>query len=202
MKVRARKNDSRDNMSRARIKPGRKKPVVAACLVSVMLLMWARVLLHKGPKPAAAALAAAAVAASTLASNSQVQVSYVKLPHVHGRNDVLRGDFFVSNGWAGFGSSGDNNRNVTDVNVGSKDEDSQIVRRIASRLQLRAIWSGAKRQAFINQKLLSVGDRFVVKEGVKSYDFEITEIGDNQVLIRCGDAVITLKLATPVTAKN
>jgi len=199
MKVRTRKNDSKGNVSPARPKAGRKKPVVAACLVSVMLLMWARVLLHKGPEPAAAA---ATVGASMLASNSQVQVSYVELPQVEGRNDVLCGDFFVSNGWAGFGSSGGNNRNVTNVNTGSKDEDSQIVRRIASRLELRAIWSGAKRQAFINQKLLSVGDRFVVKEGVKSYDFEITEIGDNQVLIRCGEAVITLKLAAPVTAKN
>jgi len=200
MKVETGKNGLRGNVSPARPKAGRKKSVVAACLVSVMLLMWVRVLLHKGPEPAAAA---PAVGASTLASNSQVQVSYVELPQVEGRNDVLSGDFFVSNGWADFGSSGGNNRNVTDVNVGSKDEDSQIVRRIASRLELRAmIWSGAKRQAFINQKLLSVGDRFVVKEGVKSYDFEITGIGDNQVLIRCGEAVITLKLATPVTAKD
>jgi len=200
--VRNVKNCSRGNGALARLKADRKKSVIAACLIGVMVLMWVRVLLRKGPESAGAVSPTGLPNVSMPASKLEMQVSYVELPQVEGRNDVLSRDFFASNDWAGFRLSGGDSENVTDVNVDSKEKDSQAVRRVASRLKLLAIVSGAYRQAYINEKLLSVGDRFVLKEGSKEYEFEVSKITDNQVLIRCGEARITLKLSSAIKAED
>jgi hypothetical protein len=199
--VRNVKNGSRGNGALARLKADRKKSVIAACLIGVMVLMWVRVLLRKGPESAAAVSPAGLPNVSMSASKLEMQVSYVELPRVESRNDVLSRDFFASNDWAGFGLSGGNGGNVTEVNVDSK-EDSQAVRRVASRLKLQVIWSAADRQAFINEKPFSVGDKFVLKEGSKAYEFEVSEISDKQVLIRCGEAKITLSLSAAMSADD
>jgi hypothetical protein len=195
------RNGSRGNGVLARLKADKKKSVVAACLIGVMVLMWVRVLSRKGPESASASIPTVVSDISTTASNLEKQISYVELPQVAGRNDALSRDFFASNGWAGFNMSGGNGSSV-DVNVQSKHGDSQMVKQVASRLNLRSIVSGENRQAFINDKALSVGDRFVLKEGSKEYEFEVSNITDNQVFIKCGEAVITLKLAASITRED
>ena len=57
-------------------------------------------------------------------------------------------------------------------------------------------------QAFINDKLLLVGDKLSVQEGDNVYEFEVVEIRENMVLVKCKDAEITLKLAKVIEERD
>ena len=76
---------------------------------------------------------------------------------------------------------------------GNDNED--IVRRVTEKLRLEAIVLGENPQAFINDKLLSVGDKLVVGNGIYTYECEVSEIKENVVFIKCGETEITLRLA-------
>ena len=80
------------------------------------------------------------------------------------------------------------------MSVVSKDGREEVIRRVAEKLKLEAIGLGKNPQAFINDKLLSVGDKWLVKDRGDMYECEVVRIGENTVFIRCGEAEITLKL--------
>ena len=69
----------------------RKKVVIAAVLVSVMALMWTRLLLQKKPESASANTQAAATKAD---AKSSIVLRYFQLPHIEGRHDVISRDLF------------------------------------------------------------------------------------------------------------
>ena len=163
----------------------KKKTLIAFCLISVMVFMWARVLGKKtsdGPRSAKAAHGAA-------------KVSFVELPKARGRNDRLTRDCFASNGWKDFlRSSGQSNSGrVQEVNIVSKGGSEEVARRIAEKLRLEAIVLGESPQAFINDKLLKVGDRLPVKDGLNTYQCEVVGMTKNTVFVRCGKAEINSK---------
>ena len=161
----------------------KKKTVTALCLIALMVFMWARVLSRKTPKAAAAAPGRENVATDILGSNVELKISFIELPNVKGRNDVLTRDFFATGGGS-----------VGEVNVVS-DGNEEVVRRIAGKLELGVIDGGENPQAFINDKLLSVGDKLLVGDGIGTYECEIVGIEKTEVFIRCGEAEIQLKLA-------
>lgn len=169
-----------------------KKTVIALCLVAVMALMWVRVLLRKSPQTAEAGLPPGELK-TEVETRPEVKMAFIELPKVKGRNDVLSRDFFAADDWRDFVNDG--KEKVEKVKVVSGDGSEEAVRRVADKLKLQAIWSGANPQAFVNDKLLSVGDRFTVREGGRSYECEVVRIRQNTVFIRCGEAEITLKLA-------
>ncbi|MHC4149075.1 MAG: hypothetical protein ACYSR5_06260 [Planctomycetota bacterium] len=173
----------------------KKKTLIAFCLISVMVFMWARVLGKKtseGPRSARAAHGA-----TTGQPNAASKVSFVELPKARGRNDRLTRDCFASNGWKDFlRSSGQSNSGrVQEVNIVSKGGSEEVARRIAEKLRLEAIVLGESPQAFINDKLLKVGDRLPVKDGLNTYQCEVVGMTKNTVFVRCGKAEIKLKLA-------
>ena len=104
---------------------------------------------------------------------------------------MLTRDFFASNGWQDF--VGDK-VGTEEVSVVSKDGSEEVARRIAGRMKLEAIGLGKNPQAFINNKLLSVGDKLMISEGVDTYECQVDGIEENTVIVRCGDAEIVLKL--------
>lgn len=163
----------------------KKKAVMALCLLAVMAFMWAKVLGGKGPNTLKAQT-------KTSESNDQesaadLKMSYVELPNVKGRNDVLSRDFFVANE--------EDFKNDRAMKVVSADGSDAIAKLIAGKLRLEAIELGANRQAFINDKLLSIGDNLVVSDGTKIYECNIGSIEENTVVVKYKDAEITLKLA-------
>jgi len=162
----------------------KKKSIVAVCLIALMAFMWIRVLGGKTPQSVKAAPKAQEVIKGQ--SNSELKMSFIELPKVEGRNEVLTRDFFVVDG----GRLG----GFQEVNVVSKDGREEVVRRVAEKLKLEAIGLGKNPQAFINDKLLSVGDKLLVKEGGSTYECEVVGIEEKTVVIRCGEAEITLKL--------
>ena len=169
----------------------KKKTVMALCLIAVMVFMWVRMLGKKAPETAEAALRQKEAAREQ--SNSQLKISFIELPKVPGRNDVLTRNFFASGSWQDFIRGG-----TKEANVVSGDGSEEVVRRVAEKLRLEAIGLGGNPQAFINDKLLSVGDKLLIRDGGKTFECEVTVIEENAVFIRCGEAEIKLKLTEAI----
>lgn len=176
----------------------KKKTVVAACLIGVMFFMWGRVLLRDGSKGTAAGFAAQQILSDQ--SGSEVKVDFKKLPKVPGRNDVLIRDFFDGENWLNFVRYGEggSSSGSSQVNMVSQDGSMEAIAKTAEALRLDAIELGVNPQAFINDKLLSVGDKLVVGDRANRHEFEVVGIRENTVFLRCGEAEITLKLMDTV----
>jgi hypothetical protein len=165
----------------------KKKAVIAVGLVLLMVFMWVRLIGGKGAKSARAAVTP--VTDTDLNSTAQSKVVFVELPYVGGRHDVLARDFFRLDGQA-FSAS-------EEVSIVSDNSTEQGVREVAKRLRLEAISTGAQPEAFINDKLLKVGDVLVLDGGSRSYECEIVSIKANVVLVKYEEAEIELKLKQP-----
>jgi len=174
----------------------KKKGVIAICLIALMVFMWFRAFGTKAPKSAGTAVMSQATDTKDK-SASGLQISYVELPKVAGRNDELKRDFFDANGWAGFGKEGDMERDggAEGVKVVSGGSGVEIGKRIAAKLTLSAIELSGRPKAFINGKLVSVGEKLSVSDGDEIYDCEVVAIEEHEVMVRCGEAEITLKLS-------
>jgi hypothetical protein len=195
MKQSVKNNGNGTNRLVSRLAAEKKKTVTALCLIALMVFMWARVIGKKTPAVAAALGAEDVVSGS----NSELNISFIELPKVAGRNDVLTRDFFAAGGWKDFIRDGEgSNVAGTEVSVVSKDGNEEIVRKVAEKLKLEAIGLDGNPQAFINNKLLSVGDKLLVRDGGNTYECEVMAIEENVVLIKCGDAEITLKVTKAV----
>ena len=172
----------------------KKKTVLALCLITLMAFMWIRVLTRKAPQAAKAGLLAGQMDVETQ-SERELKISFVELPQAAGRNDVITRDFFASDGWQDFvDGQGRKSADVEEVDIISKEGDQEVIRRVAEKLNLEAIVLSENPQAFINDKLLSVGDKTLVGDGTNRYECEVVEIKENTVVMRCRESRITLKL--------
>ncbi len=178
-----------------RLRMGGKKTAVAGALVSLMLFMWARVLI--GHRPAAAGAVSRSRAAATASGTGAVKVTFVELPKTPGRHDTIARDFFAAPEGSFL------RRNTADRNIGTEKEVpivsssnvQEVIQRVARKLKLEAVlWSESPR-AFLNDQLLSVGSKLTVKDGTASYEFEVLQIYMDSVLVVCDDMQLTLKLA-------
>jgi hypothetical protein len=175
----------------------KKKAVAASCLIVVMAIMWIRVLTNNGPETAEAVLTAGQLIVEDT-SVQKLNVAFIKLPQVIGRNDVITRDFFASNDWRHF--KGDKKHNlavIEEVNVVSKNGNEEVIRKVAEKLKLEAIVVlSNKPRAFINNKVISVGDKVLIRDGTDTYECEVIEIKEkeNIVVIKCREAEVTLKL--------
>jgi len=107
----------------------KKKTVVASCLIAVMSIMWVRVLTKQAPETAEAALVIEQLNAEGT-SDQKLNVSFIELPKVAGRNDVVTRDFFASKGWRHF--EGEKERNlavIEEVNIVSKNGNEEVIRK-------------------------------------------------------------------------
>ena len=171
----------------------KKKTVMAFCLIALMGFMWIKVFTGKNSSTANAEQMKN-LTENNSQSDTQSKVSYVDLPEIEGRNDVITRDFFSSNGWKNFV---DTDRNVVvtkEVNVVPGDGTEKVIRKIADNLKLEAFVMGDNPRAYINDKILSVGDKLLVSDGNEKYECEVITIENNSVVMRCGKAEVTLKL--------
>lgn len=181
----------------------KKKTVIALCLIALMGFMWLKVLIKKAPQTAAAS-PAAKQESPDVQMGSQLKVSFIDLPEVPGRNDVITKDFFDVDGWQEFVGDKEGNRSagIKDVNVASGDGGEEVAHKVAEELKLEAIVLGKDPQVFINGKLLSQGDKLLINDGMETYECEVVGIEEKAVFIRCGKAQITLKLAQEMEANQ
>lgn len=172
----------------------KKKAVMASCLIVLMAFMWVRVLTKKAPQASDAALITDQLNFEDTA-NQELNVSFIELPHVEGRNDVITRDFFASNGWRDFGSGKERNLAVIEeVNLVSGNGNEEVIRKVAEKLKLEAIVVLSNNpRALVNNKVVSVGDKVLIRDGIDMYECEVIEIKENKVVIKCRQAEVTLK---------
>ena len=175
----------------------KKKAVAASCLIAVMTIMWVRVLTKQAPEAAEAAFGTEQLN-EIGSSNQELKVSFIELPQVAGRNDVIARDFFASDDWRHFDSEkGRNLAVIEEVNVVSKNGNEEVIRKVAEKLKLEAIVVLSNNpRAYINNKVISVGEKVLIHDGVDTYECEVIEIKEkeNKVVIMCREAEVTLKL--------
>ena len=171
----------------------KKKAVLALCLIVLMIAMWVKMLTRTSPKAAEAGLITGLMDVETQ-SEPEINVSFIELPKVAGRNDVIVRDFFASNGWQEFiDGQGRKSAGVEKINI-VKDDDQEVIKMVAENLNLEAIVSGEDPMAFINDKVLRAGDKLTVGDGIDGYECEVVEIKENIVVIECRESRITLKM--------
>lgn len=171
----------------------KKKAVLAFCLIALMIVMWVKVLTKTSPKAAEAGLMENLIDIETQ-SEPEMRISFIELPKVTGRNDLIVRDFFASNGWQDFiDSHGRKSAGVEKINI-VKGDDQEVIRKVADNLRLEAIVSSEDPLAFINDKVLRAGDKLSVDDGIDSYECEVVEIKENIVVMKCRESRITLKL--------
>jgi len=184
--------DNRTNRIFHRLAAEKKKTIMVLCLISLMVLMWIRIFTKKGPEAAQAALAANQVEVKEQGS-PRIKISYIELPQIQGRNDVITRDFFDPNGWRGFIPEGkylaDGRQTGIDLNLINLRS-----RLMQAGLKLEAIELGENPRAFINGRLLSVGDKIVLRDGNDTYECEVSRIERDIVFISYGKIEIQLKL--------
>jgi hypothetical protein len=184
-------NNSSANRLIGHLVAEKKKVVMAVCLVVLMTFMWVRVFFRKTP---AEAIAAAEQTNQDSGSKPAIKISYIELPQVAGRNDVITRDFFASNNWRNFNGKGKNIVSIEEVNVVPGNGREEVIRKIVENIKLEAIVVGDNAKAFINNKVHSVGDKLLIKDGVNEYECEVVAIEENAVVIRCEEAEVKLKL--------
>lgn len=194
MKRNLQNNVSGANRASRRLAIDTKKAVFALGLIAIMVFMWVRVLTRKSPQSAAASSVAEEIKLIGQSDTESLKLSFIELPKVKGRNDVLARDFFTVKNWQDFLREGKGVGDRREVDVVSRNGNEEVARKIAEKLKLGAIVMGKNPRAFVNDKLLAVGDKMLIQDGVNIYECEIVEIEEKTVLLRCGQAEIRLKL--------
>ncbi|OHB55162.1 MAG: hypothetical protein A2173_00320 [Planctomycetes bacterium RBG_13_44_8b] len=191
MKWNLKKIGSGNNRLFNRLAAEKKKSFLAVCLIVFMIFMWVRIFAKKTPGAAHATLT------NTKASrkgqdNPQIKVSYIELPRIQGRNDVIKMDFFDPKGWRGFVQEGKDLTDGQKTRIGHNSID-RLTRLMQAELKLEAIELGESPCVFINGRLLSTGDKLILKEGNDVYECEVSRIEKNLVVVNCGEVEVQLK---------
>jgi hypothetical protein len=178
-----------------RVRRGGKRTVVAGVLVLILVFMWLRVFLGHGPAGATAAPRASA--AATDAPPKTTSVQRIELPRIPGRNDSIQRDFFTMKDRSLFRrqAAGGGTGTGTEVTVTSSQDVPEVIQRVARTMKLEAVLWNESPRIYINDRLLEIGDRCVVKNGAQSYEFEVLQIYVDSVLVECAGVQLTLKLA-------
>jgi len=178
----------------------KKKAAMAVCLIVLMAFMWARVFFRK--TPAAEATVITEQMNQEGGSKPALKISFIELPKVAGRNDVITRDFFTSNNWQDFNGKIKNVVSIEEVNVVPGDGSEEVIRKVVEKIKLEAIVVGDNAKAFVNNKVVSVGDKLLIKDGIDQYECEVVAIEENAVVISCGEAEVKLKLRRVIESNN
>lgn len=174
------------------------KLIIAAVLITIMAFMWLRLLLFNKSPDTAAGAAAATINTQDKENTTKPssELTYIELPFVPGRHDVLANDVFRPANWQAFKTVDD----TQDSGSGGLDRDvltAEDIRRIDSLITLDGIIAeggGQTREAFINGKLVSVGSKVAVEYDKRSVELTVTEIYRNKVMLRVGEFTLNVMM--------
>lgn len=191
-----------------RLAAEKKKTIIALCLVTVMGLMWVRVLTGRKTTTAAQGDIGWKKTAMAVQSVTKPKLVFMELPDVEGRNDVLVRDFFSVNQWEAFIRNNNGEESFgkeVSMTVGNTSEqqfDRETILQVAKLLKLTVIELGERPHAFINDTLLSIGEILLVEYEDTSYEFTLVTIKGNEVLLTCQGVNIEMKLLHPEQSSN
>jgi len=187
--------------------PAKKTKVIfAIVLTTVMTFMWVKVLLAEKAKKAediSLSRLAAQNQSQELVEKPRINVSYVEIPVVPGRNDVLTKDIFTSQNWTAFKWS--NDKNSENVEILPQDDDGRLVheknvRQIAESVTVDAISTDhyGRVQAFIRDDVVSFGSKLKIEHNGCVYEFIVTEIKQDKVVLGWKNCTVTLQMSQPM----
>jgi len=184
------------------VRDGRKVGIALA-LVTVMAVMWLRVL--TGQKPKAASATSPSAQQMPAPQTSEKQMRFVELPLEAGRNDRIHRDFFTTEHWSRFskGSKSPGTGSDTEVQKIPLNRTEEVAAQLAKTLRLEAVvlLSGDP-QAVVDDRRLRIGDTIQRKDGAEVYAFEVVQIEEDAVLVTWKDRQWTLKLSQPTDVKK
>lgn len=175
------------------------KTVTAAVLVSLMGLMWLRLLFQGGPKSAEAEpIAAAEVTASPAAAPFSVRAA--PLTFQKGFHDQLHRDPFSAASARWFGAAPEA---AAEVEAGlseaerERQKHERNLKEIADYLTIEAIIHNAdgSRQAFASGKVVMTGSKLKVARNGHIYELTAEEITDTEVIFTWQAFSITVTMS-------
>ena len=177
----------------------RNKVFIAIGLIAIMAFMWARVLLsNKVGNEAVASTIDNAAVESEKESIDQFTIEYIQLPVIPGRNDILTRDFFASNNFRSFEFDPEKAGTRTTGNT-TKVGGSFNIERVVEAIKIDAIIAGETSgtgEVFIDNKLLSQGSKLQMTHNGRSYEFEVVEIHETKVVLKCQDQLVNIEMPT------
>ncbi len=181
-----------------------KRTVLAISLVVVMAVMWIRVLIGHKPGSASAAPAQQKQTAAPGQGEPAAKVKMLDVPRIPGRNDSIDRDCFKMEDRTPFRRSVavQNTGTDTEVPVVSPNHDQEVIQQVVQTLKLEAVLRNNTPLAFLNDRLLGVGDRFTVERGAGVLEFEVLQIYEDAVLVECNDIQLTLQLTQYVGVRK
>ncbi len=181
---------------------GGRKTGIAIALVVVMAVMWIRVL--TGQRPHGAEARPNPAPQTDEPRKPEPGVRLVDLPVEPGRHDRVHRDFFTTQDWSYFSSVSDSQStgSVTEVQAVVPNRTNDVIDKLAKTLRLEAVLWSADPQAFVDDRLVRLGDTITLSDGSAAYAFEVVQIQEDAVLVTCGDRQWTLKLSSPTDVRK
>jgi hypothetical protein len=201
MKQKAKQPGGRNQMI-SQLTAEKKKIVIAAALIGIMAIMWVRVLAKKSESPAGTVPLATQTAAAE-EMPAKIQITYVELPQIKGRNDMLTRDIFSGSKWEGLGAEANGAQRPKErIKSGNEKLSDTITEMIGKELKLEAILSGKNPQAYVGGMLVSPGGKLTVKHEGEKYEFKAVEMNDNEVVLECKGVQVKLSMTRPSDSAN
>lgn len=174
----------------------KKKAVIALALILIMASLWIKNVMKKNSVRDAQALL---MTQQNTAAPEEPEFSYIQLPQIENRHDVITRNIFVPNKWKGFRREGDlGNDYWTAQALGNGDGDGlNSIERVVKEMSLGAIVLGEKPRAFIEGKMVSAGQEFTFKYSHQSYEFKVLEVYDDKVELECDGTIVVKKIKQP-----
>ena len=174
-------------------------------LLVVMAILWGRVLLKGTGGPAAANAQDQESIQDTISdmASKALEIKAVELPVLPGRNDRVSNNLFSSENWTAFELNHNQDDSKSGVKVDGTGHATELthrsrMERIAGRLTLEAVICDAQNrpfQAFVDDKILSVGSTLTVQEGPDQYVLMLEEISQKEVSFSWNEMSVVLKMA-------
>jgi len=174
-------------------------------LLVVMAILWGRVLLKGTGGPAAANAQDQESIQDTISdmASKALEIKAVELPVLPGRNDRVSNNLFSSENWTAFELNHNQDDSKGGVKVDGTGHATELthrsrLERIAGRLKLEAVICDAQNrpfQAFVDDKILSVGSTLTVQEGPDQYVLMLEEISQKEVSFSWNEMSVVLKMA-------
>ncbi|MEN6309054.1 MAG: hypothetical protein ABFD91_15005 [Anaerohalosphaeraceae bacterium] len=175
------------------------KTIAAVVLVGLMLVLWGRALLRKGPAGAQAA-APASSQTQKVSGKAQVQIQPLVLTMIPGRHDTIASDCFKTDRWTVFQWAAPQSQTEKAVDSGSNQTQSKpslSMDAVAKAFALEAIIKNNQAQpekACINGAVVSVGSELRAKIQSEIILVTVEVIESNRVVLKWQDNAVELKM--------
>jgi len=187
-----------------RMPASKNRVFLAVGLISLMTFMWIRVFVRAGSDSNNVSAAPVKMTESQAIGQSgqrQVKLSYIQLPVIPGRNDMLKRDIFSVKNCRTFDAYNKNGTKHGKTDTLARIQDTggdPDITEIEKKLRLEAVIAGDNGQpgeAFIENQFVSVGSTLAVDYDGRIYEFTVLKIDENEVVLKWKEFTIAVKMS-------